>query len=90
MSAKAALCIALRLAVTDKQNVSGLGHTDLELSAWSFVLCLGTKNKEQKTKDKVLGSHGLGFEFLGLVMRHQRVDEWVEVTFHHEIQLVNR
>src|SRR5215213_7227824 len=37
-----------------------------------------------------LGRNGVGLQLLRLVMRYERVDERIEVTFHHEIELVNR
>lgn len=87
MSTKAALCISPRLTMTDKQNVSGLRHF--------FIRCRSSRQGQftcacMLLLSPTLGCHGFGLKFLCLVMCDERVDEWVEVAFHHEIQLVNR
>lgn len=71
------------------------GLAEREWLGASFISCRSTL-QEQFTCPcallllTVLRGHGFGFKLLRLVMGDERVDEWVEVAFHHEIQLVNR
>src|SRR6185295_2142502 len=58
---------------------------------WSWVFGLFRRPKTKGPRPKsYLGCHRFGFQLLSLVMCDECVDEGIEVSFHYEIELVNR
>src|SRR6476646_10307999 len=39
---------------------------------------------------QMLSGDSFGLQLLRLVVSDERVDEWIEVAFHHEVELMNR
>ena len=74
MTAEAAFGIPFRLTVTDEEDVRGVRYKGHCYFNCSFDL----------SRD------GISLQLLRLVMRDERIDEGIEVAFHHEIELVNR
>jgi len=84
-------CGCLGLAAATRRKRCG-GMTAEAAFGVSFRLSVPDEKDVRRVGHRTcnLRGDGFGLQLLRLIVCDERVDEWVEIAFHHEVELVNR